>query len=272
MRLAYLVMAHQRPGQLARLVSHLKRSGDVFIHIDRKATERFYGLEECRVLPDPVAVYWSNWSHVVAEFNLAQAALPERYDYYCLLSGQCFPIKPLEHLEAYLRANAPAEHIRYIPAADWPECLVRFDKHFFEPRTLVARAVNRIVPHLPYRRELPLGLKPFNGWQWWALTHECLGHVVEAFRLRPELTGFFRYGKNAEETAIQTVIGNSPFADRVSSAPLHEIEFRAGSPHPRIWTCADLPRLAASSAFFARKFDERVDAAVLDRLAEHINH
>ena len=184
MRLAYLVMAHQRPGQLARLVSHLKRSGDVFIHIDRKATERFYGLEECRVLPDPVAVYWSNWSHVVAEFNLAQAALPERYDYYCLLSGQCFPIKPLEHLEAYLRANAPAEHIRYIPAADWPECLVRFDKHFFEPRTLVARAVNRIVPHLPYKRELPLGLKPFNGWQWWALTHACMGHVVDAFASR----------------------------------------------------------------------------------------
>lgn len=266
MRIAYLVMAHQRPGQLARLVTHLRKSGDVFIHIDRKATDRFYGLDGCRVLPDPIAVYWSSWSHVEAEFKLARAALPGRFDYYCLLSGQCFPIKPLEQFEAHLRANALTEHIRYIPAADWPECLVRFEKHYFVPRTIIQRALNRLIRVLPYRRSLPAGLTPYNGWQWWTLTHDCLSSVVDAFATRAELTSFFRCCKNAEETAIQTVIGNSRFADRVDGSSLHEIEFPTGSPHPRVWTSADLPRLAASSAFFARKFDDRVDAAVLDRL------
>ena len=36
-----------------------------------------------------------------------------------------------------------------------------------------------------------------------------------------------------------------------------------GGPHPRTLTMSDLPALLESGAFFARKFDDGVDAAVL---------
>jgi hypothetical protein len=38
------------------------------------------------------------------------------------------------------------------------------------------------------------------------------------------------------------------------------------SPHPDVLRLADLERITASGAFFARKFDERTDSAVLDAL------
>lgn len=61
-----------------------------------------------------------------------RAALPRQYDYYGLLSGQCYPIKPLREFSAYLEANAPAEHIHYVDVAThWPQGAVRFDKYHF---------------------------------------------------------------------------------------------------------------------------------------------
>ena len=51
---------------------------------------------------------------------------------------------------------------------------------------------------------------------------------------------------------------------------LREIDFPTHSPHPRTFKATDFERLVASPHFFARKFDESVDAAILDRLGERI--
>jgi hypothetical protein len=42
-----------------------------------------------------------------------------------------------------------------------------------------------------------------------------------------------------------------------------------GAPHPETLTEADLDRLIASGADFARKFDTEVDSGILDVLDEH---
>ncbi len=267
MRIAFLVLAHHLPRQLARLVRHLKRSGDVFVHIDRRATERFLGLDGCQVLDQEIDVWWGGWSIAKAQLALARAALPGCYDYYCLLSGQCYPIKPLASFRDYLSTNASAEHIRYVDVATrWPQGAVRFEKFYFERRTMINRVLNRLLLKFPHRRVLPGDLTPYTGSQWWSLTHDCLTYVEASFRLQPDLTNYFRYTRNACEIAFQTVIGNSEYASRVNLTPTHEIEFFEGACHPRLWAQADLPRLMASQAFFARKFDERRDARILDEL------
>lgn len=43
---------------------------------------------------------------------------------------------------------------------------------------------------------------------------------------------------------------------------------RPGVPHPDTLTSADLDRILASGADFARKFDTEIDSGVLDRLDE----
>lgn len=128
------------------------------------------------------------------------------------------------------------------------------------------RALNRLLLALPYRRILPKDLTAYTGWQWWALTHRCLSNVVRTLETRPEIASAFRYTRNTCETAFQTVIGNSAFASQVNLTPTHEIEFPPGKPHPRAWVSADLPRLLASRAFVARKFDERREPGPLNQL------
>ncbi len=73
MRIAHLVLAHHLPGQLVRLVGHFKRSGDVYIHIDLKAVDRFKGLDDCHIIPDRQAIWWDGWP-----LAWAQPALEER--------------------------------------------------------------------------------------------------------------------------------------------------------------------------------------------------
>lgn len=268
MRVAYLVMAHRLPIQLARLVRHLRRAGgDVVVHVDRKSREEFGVIPGVEYVSRQVAVWWAGWSMIEAELALARTALPRHYDYYCLLSGQCYPIKPVEHFHSYLEANAPAEHIISTDVRSyWGAGLARFEKHFFEKRTIPSRLLNRLVAALPYRRRIPFGLTPYSGWTWWALTHEALERTVEALGEDGPLRRYFRWTMNADEVAVQTVICNSELVQRVSSRPTHKVEFPAGSPHPRIWRVEDLGRLRASPEYFARKFDPGVDEAVLDGL------
>jgi hypothetical protein len=71
---------------------------------------------------------------------------------------------------------------------------------------------------------------------------------------------------------FQTILMNSPFCERVTTldAPhcygLHFIDWRRGIDHPETLGIKDVPRLASTPAYFARKFDSAVDATVLDRI------
>jgi len=57
---------------------------------------------------------------------------------------------------------------------------------------------------------------------------------------------------------------NSPLAATISKHSLTYVDWRP--PWPGILTIADLPRLQASDALLARKFDPPTDSQILDAL------
>jgi hypothetical protein len=71
---------------------------------------------------------------------------------------------------------------------------------------------------------------------------------------------------------FQTILLNSSLRERVTTlaAPdcygLHFIDWRPNSDRPETLDSSTLPRLQATPAFFARKFDATVDEAVLDAI------
>ncbi len=276
MRVAYLILAHKLPQQLARLVNHLRQAGGaVYVHFDSKSTTPTTyvdGLRDVEVIPERVKVWWGGWSTVRAELALAGAALPGNFDYYCLLSGQCYPLRPLREFHEYLQSTHPIEHMVYVDVkSNWPEAAIRYEKHYFEQRTLLGRALTKLVRKFPYSRSLPSGLKPHVGWTWWTLTHNSLAYLLSTLESRRDVARFFAWSQNADEIAPQTIIASSHFAERVSTSPLHMIEFAPREPNPRIWLTQDLPRLLSSKAYFARKFDIQVDATVLDELDKSVS-
>jgi hypothetical protein len=91
--------------------------------------------------------------------------------------------------------------------------------------------------------------------------------VLRAARDERALMRHYRRTIVPSESFFATVLMNDPEL-RVSSDDRRFVSFAPGAAHPDVLTEADLDRLMASGAHFARKFDAEADAAVLDRLDE----
>ena len=110
MRLAYLILAHNTPNHLCRLVRALNSPNAVFfIHVDRKSTIRSYrdSLSQPKVtfLEDRVDVYWDGFSRVDATIKLINESLncsPES-GYLVLLSASDYPLRSPTYIEDFSR-------------------------------------------------------------------------------------------------------------------------------------------------------------------------
>jgi len=102
---------------------------------------------------------------------------------------------------------------------------------------------------------------------WPILGRRALQAVLRAAGERRALMRHYRRSIVPSESFFATVLMNDPDM-RVSHDDRRFASFAPGSAHPDVLTSADLDRLRAAGAHFARKFDAEVDATVLDRLDE----
>ena len=78
-----------------------------FIHVDRKSdiSEKIIQRQNVVILPQDmrVDVRWAQFSQVEATLNLLRYATTEQtFDYFCLLSGQDFPIESPKSILRFL--------------------------------------------------------------------------------------------------------------------------------------------------------------------------
>ena len=91
--IAYLVLAHDHPRQLARLVAALESPHAFFvIHIE----EVLPASPRIRYVRDRVRVEWMGWSIVEATLRMVRQAMREDFGYAVFLSGADYPVKPRE--------------------------------------------------------------------------------------------------------------------------------------------------------------------------------
>jgi uncharacterized protein YjiS (DUF1127 family) len=240
--IAYLILAHNHPRQLARMVRALDSPAARFIiHIDAKADLRTFenalpGSARVHYLRDRVRVEWMGWSIVEATLRMVREAMRDEFGYAVFLSGADYPIKPREEIESFY-ANAREEFICFWRLEDRPSWLHKVQ--YFHPvdwipvrgwatntepsywRRLFWGRWFKYMKYMP-RRRFPHGLVPYGGPDWWSLSRACLAHVLECARARPALTRFFRCTASPGELFFQTVVMNSPFASRVRNFAAYE--------------------------------------------------
>jgi len=303
MRIAYLILAHQYPSQLADLVtmlSHGNRS-QFYIHVDRKSEgfldsptlETIKNCENVTFLEDRVGVYWGGFSIVEATLQLLRKAVDEGgFQYAVLLSGQDFPIKSNGYIESFFELNLGKEFISYVPlpSDEWGarimerieyywvvDALYRFldnvgagkyRKQVWHVYAKLIRSVYKYVPNLK-RKFLP-GFTPYGGPNWFAISFHCATYVCEYIQEHPEYCRFFAHTLNSDELFLQTLILNSPFRDCVVNDALRFIDWEAGASSPRVLTCEDLNSIVASDSLYARKFDQVKSREVLEKLKSHV--
>jgi len=274
MRIAYVISAYKNPTHLSRLVHRLHTGSETtfVVHVDRKTNTSVYeamrdglgNLGGITFLPRH-ACHWGGFGHVQASLKgIREVQRGWDPDYVILLSGQDYPIKPNAYVRDFLeRGDGRSFFLHFaLPTDSWTGGgLIRFRRWHWRYR--------RLHIWLPLRRTLPAGLRPWGGSAYWILSRSALRTIAEFVEANPSYVRFFRHVDIPDELFFQTILLNSPEAERCVDFRLHHTEW-SRSPAPAILTKEDYSQLVTSPCLFARKFDQTVDGEVLDLVDEKL--
>ena len=306
MRIAYIILAHNYPEQLARLIFKLN-TDDVsfFIHIDKKTDKTIYYqmFNQLNKLSNVFFVkrYNSHWG----SFNLVKATLEAinvigktglKFDYVMFLSGQDYLIKTNAYIKRFLKKNQGKEFIEYfsLPYSQWKEggflrieywhifwngqyfCIN--DPYYCIPEkrefksSIVSLLYSFLILPLFKKRKLPEGFAIYGGSQFWCLTGECIKWINIFVKQNPKFVKRFNYTYCTDEVFFQTLILNSPFKDKVVNDNLKYIDWGDDiyAYHPIILEKKDFEKIRQSEKLFARKFDPSKDSDILDMIDKMI--
>jgi hypothetical protein len=273
--IAFGVSAYKNPAHLERLVRRLHTGPETtfLIHVDRKSSDAVYDemtgrladLGGVRFLPRHTC-HWGGFGHVRASLKVIDAVVQERAvpDHLILLSGQDYPIKTNAQLRGFLRDGVGRSYFLHfpLPTDNWSHGgLDRFQQWHLRRPYLHLR--------LPRRRRLPHALRPWGGSAYWILSQQAVRTVSDFLAANPWYIRFFSHVDIPDELFFQTILLNSPEAERCLNVRLHYTEW-GRTPAPAILTRDDYPQLAASTCLFARKFDQTIDAEILDMIDDRL--
>jgi Core-2/I-Branching enzyme len=297
---AYLVISHRRPEQVLRLVRALKESpsAEVVVRHDQRREPLNQDTVEAaggHLLDDGIEVEWGGWSYlmmVLRALEWIEARLAA--DWVLVLSGQDYPLRPIGEIEAFLAGtdydallgDVHEVDFSHRPEPPADEFFLRYGYGHYQvelPPWLLYRLVPGRLRPLAYAREMPPPLTPRLGFRRWRLPfgpdlrcYVSSDWITVSRHAARVLIAFARRERKAVRYFRRTVIPSEAFfasvllSDRSLRVDLDHRRFisfpQQGRVHPETLTVSHLDRMLASGADFARKFDERADAAVLDAL------
>lgn len=147
MRHAIMIMAHKDTVHVCRTASYFKEDCDVFVHFDKKSKiteEDAARLREIPWVKDVTSEYNVNWGGTsVLEcelYMLEKAVKNSDADYFHLISGQDYPIRPLAQFLRYFDDNGGKEFMQYshLPHRNWEDnTFRRLHKYYDMDKTIV---------------------------------------------------------------------------------------------------------------------------------------
>lgn len=305
MKIAALILAHRNKAQLERLIRALSHPDiDIYIHLDKKSSlspEDFRHLD-VRFTEKRIDVSLFEFSMVEAEIELLRTACAQGdYGYHMLLSGQCYPLRHIDDIHAYLSAVYPRPLIEVIS----PKLVTKFARQFRYPHTLkrfrtgsfaflqkylptksiypykyvpeaivfAATVLRGLFVKSPAKRLEAMGLEPYFGPQWWILPDVSIDGILSSYD-DPDFRSCMTDCFSCDETFFQTAIMRQ--AENLGITLAEDGYYRNkkwftifSHGHPILLTREHYDQLIVSNMLFARKFDLDADTGILDLLDEH---
>lgn len=282
-RIAHLVLAHQKPKQLARLVTRINQCNpDIYIHVDAKfpilGFQAMLSKEDnVFLLKDRRRMNWGGYSVVdatLAAFNeILTSGKP--YDFINLMSETDYPLVPAPTIHTFLDQHLGKSFMAYEGAGSpwWEEAQPRVRKLHFDDYGFRGRfALQWILNMFPFQREIPFHLKLVGRSQWFTIAIRHVEYILQYVNKHPSITRFFKHTWGPDEFFFQTILFNSHFKEDLVNDNLRYIDWSKGGASPKILAMGDLDALKGSGKFYARKFDEQVDVRILAQLDEYIDN
>lgn len=280
MRTAHLIIAHKNPDQIERMIKRLQHPDfDFYIHVDKKvAIELFFNvksLPNVYFIKNRIDVKWACYDQVKATLiSIVEiCSLGEKYGFINHLSGQDYPIKPVEELAHFFKNNLGKEFITYRDILDdWKEAQMRYHRfHFINIRIngkmIFGREIlEKLARLILGKRKLPYSLRPYGGSAFWMLSPEVALYVAKKIENDKRLRRFFYFTWASDEFLFQTIILNSIFKERVVNKNYRYIDWSEKRENPKTLVEDDFWKLKESTMLFARKFDMAEDKKILDMI------
>lgn len=303
MIIGFVLLSHQNPRQLARLVGTLNRLYDnppIACHHDSSQSPldpRDFPANVSFVTPS-FRTGWGKWP-VVDGMLAALRLLYDKADpdWFALLSAADYPIASAERVRADFAASDADALIDYREVGEDRLTAARRHGpanpslgHFEEPWNrplLFNRYVNaqlwfpvvrgsqlgRYTVHLPFESPLsPFGAdyRCYAGDHWFAGSRKAAAALLAPSPRDLRLQNHLRRRASADECYYQTVLCNRPDL-KLQRDTRRFASWNGGGAHPKSLGAEDLDAVLASGAHFARKFAfgdpvlDRIDEALLNR-------
>lgn len=281
MKIAYLILTHNNPNLLRRVIAALSsESCAFFIHIDLKADIHEFsviGGKNIFLSEQRLPVYWGDFSQVEATMRLMRQALDSsaRYDYFVFLQGSDYPLRCSKYIEQFLERNSNWEFMSLVkmPAPGYP--LSKINKLRYPSdkpvRRFASRALGKVgLARRDYRKYLG-SLKAYSGDACWALSRDACAYILEFAGCNPHVDRYFRNTFTSDEMFFHTILGNSSLVPRARRGLLYR-DWPIPGAHPAMLNDAHITffeqqekvwvedQFGSGEALFARKFsDDRLD-------------
>jgi Core-2/I-Branching enzyme len=280
MKFAYLVLAHKNPGQLVKLCKALTTNGaHVHVHVDQKVdiTEfkaKLAAVPGVHLSAQRWPVYWGGFNMINATLHMIELALANGAERLVLISGLDLPIKPIRHIESLLGADADHIETSRLPNAGlgdgdgfhriwYLHAMDLMGRLGLKPRTLFH--LHKLMPAF-MRIKPPHDLDVRMGSQWWSLRASTARKILDFTAQRADVMRFFKYMGIPDEAFFQTLVQRVAPDQAVPVS--HRLIVWDRHPKPYVFLRSDLDEICSSEALFARKFDEVVDAEMVDKVLE----
>jgi hypothetical protein len=286
----------EQSGRLIRTLNHMFDYPPIACHHDFGKNPNF--IENCpenvRLVRPHVNTQWGNFSCVEATLK-ALRLLYSGLDYpewFVFLSDSDYPIKSANTIMRQLKTNLFDGYIEHKLVSEgdliyppdpnnlqgwkWETWLKQCHKRYCSLRVDVP-SINRHLRfskrtfwlehpfftsgRLPFQKDF----KCYAGEVWFCANHRCARRIIDFYDTDSRVAAHYRKLLVPEESYLQTVLANAPNL-KLSQNYLRYVDWTRRGSNPKVLTIDDLPKLKTSDAHFARKFNVKVDAAILDEL------
>ncbi len=275
---AFCIMAHKNPEQLNLLISLLDYSmSDIYLHIDKKSNIK----DEDIVHPKISNLYfvprndirWGDVSQVKTEIELYEATQnsSQEYSFVHLLSGEDLPIKNIKEIIEYFDANPNTE---FIDCSDYPEQIKRLQYYWLFTRHMRGNILYKVIRHSAIALQKVLHIDRFKGKNidfkygssWISATNKAIKCIISEYH---KMESTFNYTVSGDEVYKQIILNKNGFTFS-PKGNLRYLQFPPHSSSPIIFKTENYDEIMNSGCLFARKFDNNIDASIINKIVEHI--
>lgn len=273
MKIGVVMLVHTALDRAEQAIRHWVDGGcPVIVHVDQKVDDLAFSAF-AMALGDLAQVQfskrydcdWGGWALVAATQDAATQLLETQPDvnHVLLASGSCLPLRPIADLCAFLAARPEVDFIESSMTSDVPWTIGGLDKERFTLRFPFSWRRHRkafdlyvkIQQLVRFSRQIPAGIAPHMGSQWWCLTRKTLSAILND-PMRPTYDKYFRRVWIPDESYFQTIARKHATNIESRSLTLSKFDYQ-GKPH--IFYNDHLELLRRSQCFVARKIWAQAD-------------